>query len=230
MPSEPTYHNNLGLSYFEKEEFDAALCSYEEAIRLENAKIKAETDRSDENLSFYHKNLGLALYHQGEMDRAMSEYVVAIEKNPSNADNYFNKGNVHLNLEQFPEAHKCFEWAIEREDHNAKFYHAKGLAFQAEAEKEAREEDPDPALEAEHINDAIQFFQLSLQYCSTFISSMFHLGLMYRRTERFHEALQQFSRVQELLPNDKTIYIQRGLVYQDMGNHEYAIQDFRTAI
>ena len=36
--------------------------------------------------------------------------------------------------------------------------------------------------------------------------------------------------MQELLPNDKTIYIQRGLVYQDMGNHQYAIQDFKTAI
>ena len=53
---------------------------------------------------------------------------------------------------------------------------------------------------------------------------------MYRRTEKFHEALQQFTKVQELLPNDKTIYIQRGLVYQDMGNHQYAIQDFKTAI
>ena len=59
---------------------------------------------------------------------------------------------------------------------------------------------------------------------------MFHLGLMYRRTEKFHEALQQFTKVQELLPNDKTIYIQRGLVYSDMGNHQYAIQDFKTAI
>ena len=39
MPTEPTYHNNLGLSYFEKEEFEAALGSYEEAIRLEAEKI-----------------------------------------------------------------------------------------------------------------------------------------------------------------------------------------------
>ena len=53
---------------------------------------------------------------------------------------------------------------------------------------------------------------------------------MYRRTEKFHDALQQFTKVQELLPNDKTIYIQRGLVYQDMGNHQFAIRDFEKAI
>ena len=164
------------------------------------------------------------------MARALEEYQKAIEYNDSNADNYFNRGNVRLNEENFELAHQDFEAAIEREDRNAKFYHAKGLAFQAEAEKIARSPEPDFELEADKINSAIIFFQSSLQYCNTFISSMFHLGLMYRRTEKFHEALQQFTKVQELLPNDKTIYIQRGLVYQDMGNHEYAIEDFKEAI
>ena len=39
MPTEPTYHNNLGLSYFEKGLFNDALASYEEAIKMENLKI-----------------------------------------------------------------------------------------------------------------------------------------------------------------------------------------------
>ena len=153
------------------------------------------------------------------MERALYEYEAAIELNPSNADNYFNRGNVKLNQELFNEAHSDFENAIQREERNAKFYHAKGLAYQAEAELEARKPEPDLENEQDKIQRAIIFFKYSLEYCSTFISSMFHLGLMYRRTEQFHDALQQFSKVQELLPNDKTIYIQRGLVYQDMGNH-----------
>ena len=53
---------------------------------------------------------------------------------------------------------------------------------------------------------------------------------MFRRKNRFHEALKQFSKVESLLPGDKTVYIQRGLVYQDMGNHEFAIEDFQEAI
>ena len=207
-----------------------ALQAYEGAIHLEVEKIKNDGGRSWENLSFYHKNLGLALYHQGDMERALEEYEKAIKYNDMNADNYFNRGNVRLNEENFDLAHMDFEAAIEREDRNAKFYHAKGLAYQAEAEKIARQPEPDTELEADKINQAITFFQYSLQYCSTFISSMFHLGLMYRRTEKFHEALQEFTKVKELLPQDKTIYIQRGLVYQDMGNHQYAITDFDTAL
>ena len=129
------------------------------------------------------------------MDRALIEYQEAIVNNPNNADNYFNRGNVRLNEENFLAAHEDFEMAIQLEDRNAKFYHAKGLAYQAEAELEARKAEPDYENEADKINSAILFFQYSLQYCSTFISSMFHLGLMYRRTEKFHEALQQFTKV-----------------------------------
>ena len=81
MPSEPTYHNNLGLSYFESELFDYALQSYESAIHLEVEKIKNDNGRSWENLSFYHKNLGLALYHQGDMERSLEEYEKAIQYN-----------------------------------------------------------------------------------------------------------------------------------------------------
>ena len=53
---------------------------------------------------------------------------------------------------------------------------------------------------------------------------------MFRRTGKFQEALNQFTRVMEQLPEDKTVYIERGLVYQDMSNHKMAIEDFQQAI
>jgi len=39
-----------------------------------------------------------------------------------------------------------------------------------------------------------------------------------------------FSRVLVKVPDDKSVYISRGVVYQDMGNHQLAIQDFNEAI
>ena len=32
------------------------------------------------------------------------------------------------------------------------------------------------------------------------------------------------------MPKDKTVFIARGIVYQDMGNHRLAINDFNEAI
>ena len=49
-------------------------------------------------------------------------------------DIYFNRGNVFLTEGNFEKAHRDFDVAIDKERMNAKYYHAKGLAFQAEVE------------------------------------------------------------------------------------------------
>ena len=65
----------------------------------------------------------------------------------------------------------------------------------------------DPVTDEINVQNAIESFKTALENCETFISSMFHLGLMYRRTSMFHEALHYFSKVQEQLSKDKTVYI-----------------------
>ena len=81
--------NNLGLSYFENDQFAEAVAQYAQAITKEDAGRHQE-------LSFYYKNKGLEHYHIGEMDAALTDYDKAIELNENNADNYFNRGNVYL--------------------------------------------------------------------------------------------------------------------------------------
>ena len=73
-------------------------------------------------------------------------------------------------------------------------------------------------------------YQKALNLNEHFVSSRFHLGLMYHRLNKFQEALRCFSKVLERINNDKTVYIARGVVYQDMGNHQLAIKDFNEAI
>lgn len=58
-------HNNLGLSYFEKEEFEEALNEFGKAIQLEPH-------------SFHFNNRGLAYYHIGKLEEAKKDYDEAI--------------------------------------------------------------------------------------------------------------------------------------------------------
>ena len=53
---------------------------------------------------------------------------------------------------------------------------------------------------------------------------------MLHAADEFQEALQCFTRVVQNYDKDKEIFIQRGRVYQDMGNHQFAIEDFNRAI
>lgn len=141
---------------------------------------------------------------------------MAIDKNDQDPFFYFNRGNVYLNLGQYEEAHEDYDRAIGLSPNNPKFYHSKGLAYEGKAthimENEKRED-------ADLQEMAIEMYQKSLELSENFISSRFHLGLMFHRTNKFHQALKCFSAVLNKLPDDKTVYISRGLVYQDMGNH-----------
>ena len=73
---------------------------------------------------------------------------------------------------------------------------------------------------------ALHEYSLAQQCDESFLAATFHQGLMHRQVHEYHEALKQFTKVQMKLPKDKTVYYERGLVYQMMGNHILAIGDF----
>jgi tetratricopeptide (TPR) repeat protein len=73
-------------------------------------------------------------------------------------------------------------------------------------------------------------FQKALDIQENFVSSRFHLGLMYHKIKNYQKSLKCFSNVLEKIKTDKTVYLARGLVYQDMGNYQLAINDFSDAI
>jgi len=137
IPNKAQAQNNLGLSYFESMEFDEALICYNKAINIET-QTTTESNVSRDYLSLYLNNRGLTYYHLQEYDNAIKDYQDAIESvGGTNAENFFNLGNVYLTLNDFTKAHENFDEAIRIDPKSAKNYHAKGLAFQTEAEKKA---------------------------------------------------------------------------------------------
>ena len=120
----PSVHNNLGLSYFEKGDFEEALIHYGKAIQYEKSSV-------------HYNNRGLANYHVNCLKEAKADFDRAIELDSNDHTIYFNRGNVYLNWEpqqEFDLAHRDYERAIELAPNNAKLWHAKGLAFQGQAE------------------------------------------------------------------------------------------------
>ena len=43
---------------------------------------------------------------------------------------------------------------------------------------------------------------------------------MLQKICNYSEALKQLGTLVHVLPDDKTVWVQRGLVYADLGNHE----------
>jgi len=213
----PAAFNNLGLSFFEFGDYEAAIESYSQAIVIDNTAV---------NLN----NRGLAYYQDNQILDAKSDFTEAIELEPNDPNSYFNRGNVFLNWKpepQFSNAHKDYDRALDLAPKDVKLIHQKGLAYQIESEyiKSKTGE------YSERLNEsAIKMYSIALKYDSGFISSYHHLGVMYHRTCKFYDALMCFSNVLKKFNKDRTVYIARGKVFQDMENHQNAIEDFNYAI
>jgi len=121
---------------------------FEKAMTTEQVLVD-DKKGSLEDLAFYYNNMGLCHYHKSVkhpdfseqlMVEALLAYDNAIKLNPDNAIHFFNRGNVFLNIKNYESAHQNFDKALEHENTNPKFYHAKGLAFQTESESIADKE------------------------------------------------------------------------------------------
>lgn len=83
---------------------------------------------------------------------------------------------------RFDEAHRDYDRAISLAPNNAKLYHSKGLAYQGEAE---HIQQLSGEFNAELNQRAIEMYQQALKLQENFVSSRFHLGLMYHKTNQF---------------------------------------------
>jgi len=101
QPNKAQALNNLGLSYFELEDWEEALTQYTKAINIEMAST-TELGLSKEYLSLYLNNRGLAYYHLRNFEDAIKDYNDAINViGGTNAETFFNRGNVYLNKQNY---------------------------------------------------------------------------------------------------------------------------------
>ena len=130
----PETHNNIGIIYFDRGEFDQALGCYQTAIAIKpdyaeaynnlgmvlrklgkfheaadafNKAIKAKPD-----YTIAYVNLGDLLMAMERPKEAASQYELAIAASPNMAEAHFNLGIAGTKLSDFPAALACFERAL----------------------------------------------------------------------------------------------------------------------
>jgi len=100
-------HNNLGVIYSSKNQYDAAIIEYEKAIKLTN---QVKTDNID--ISIMHNNLGSAYTKKGLYNQAIEEYRRSIFFAPNNPKPYNNLGVIYMRKGLYKQAIGEFEQAL----------------------------------------------------------------------------------------------------------------------
>ena len=104
--SKPAAHNNCGLSNFEFEMYTDAIKDFTAAITKSGKKSSAVN-------AVHYNNRGLAYFHTSSDDwakrNALDDFNSALEINPRDPNILYNKGNVHLSMNEFDQARHEFE-------------------------------------------------------------------------------------------------------------------------
>ena len=84
QPDKASCHNNLGLSYFEAQEYENAWHAFSKAIKIEPSSI-------------HYNNRGLAHFHDNNLEWALEDFEQAIKLDKTGDPTiYFNRGNALL--------------------------------------------------------------------------------------------------------------------------------------
>ena len=129
----PALYNSLGMTDFERQDYDAAVSSFDKAIDLSRDFNKIQ-NKLDQPHPMYLNNRGLANHFLKHFDAAIADFNEAIRLEDGDPIIYFNRGNAYLNMgteESIELAYKDFETASTINPYTPKFWHAKGLAKQS---------------------------------------------------------------------------------------------------
>lgn len=145
LPRNPTPadHNNRGVEFYHREQYDKAIFEYSEALRL------------DPNYALAYRNRALVYLKIGTLMRgssrpylqqALADYGAALTLNPKDAEAYRERGLVHARLGDHDRAIADYSAAIEINPSLAEAYRARSKAYLQKGEVRKADADLDRAV------------------------------------------------------------------------------------
>lgn len=179
---------------------------YDRAIDNFNRALELDTANS-----ILYDNRGLAYGRKGLYKRALEDFNRAIELNPYNSEAYNNRGYFYRRIKQFDKAIVDFNKAIELNPTNSSAYFNRGFAYN------------DTGLRERAVVDFAKAVELN--------NELKKVDGKNKKVDRyFSMAIADLNRVLEIDPDDAKAYVDRGLVYMELGMYDEALKDFDRTI
>jgi predicted O-linked N-acetylglucosamine transferase (SPINDLY family) len=228
-------HVNLGVVLEAKGQLDAAIASYQEALRLKpqaeihhnigitltaqgkraealghfQAAVKLKPDYAEA-----HCSLGAALEAQSQAAEAEGCYREALRLDPGYGDAWFNLGNVLRAQSRWPEAVEAYQAAIRINPRNAAAHNNLGTVYSSLEQREK----------------AAECFRAVIAINPHHAGAYNNLGNELRKLDQPAQAIEQFNKALQLQADLADAHNNLGLAYFDLDRTNEAIVSYERAL
>jgi tetratricopeptide (TPR) repeat protein len=222
----------IGLIHYEKNEYEAAIKEYEQALQF----AAGHPNHGD-----IENDLGVAYFSLGKMEEAASHYMKAVEIHPDDADAHYNLGLTLQRLYRFDEALRHVRDAVRINPHHEP---ARNLAESLEREAATRR----PAVAVPKLANADEYFKQgnaladekkyaeaaayyeeALKRNPGFGDARINLGNALAAQGRLREAVEQFRESVRRQPNSSDAYLNLGHALTELGELAPAGEAYQKA-
>ncbi|AXE61829.1 tetratricopeptide repeat protein [Candidatus Thioglobus sp. NP1] len=236
FPYSIVLHNISGACNAGLMEFDAAITSYREALRIKPDyadayynmgiafKDKGDLESAIEsykealkikpNYAAAHYNIGNVLKNRGDLESAIDSYKEALKINPDYAEAYFNIGNILKNQDDLELAIESYKKALKIKPNYADAYYNLGIALKDVGDLEA----------------AIESYKSSLNIEPKSYDAYFNMGIALNDVGDLEEAIVSYKEALKIKPDYAEAYYQIGVSLKGKGDLEDAIASYKKAL
>lgn len=154
------------------------------------------------------------LAESGDYEAAIRGLSKVIQKNPDNADAYFNRGLSFFRAKNYQEAIKDLDKCIYLEPKATNAYGLRGAAN----------------INLSNFHDSIKDFDKVIELSPKEARAYLSRGYSYSKLGNHQQAIKDYDKAIELDPEAARAYAERGLSHLALNNNQEAIRDYSKAI
>lgn len=201
-PDKPRPYVNLGMQYFQLNQFDSAMYYNRKALDVDSQYFSAMYNIA--NCFIYFNQLDSALYYLNKSIKGDSNF----------ARSYMMRGYCYAGMNRWNEAIQEYNTALGKDSTDRKIYINRGKAY----------------IQTHEFERAVSDYSRGIQMDSTNSRDYFDRGFCYANLKLFDQCLKDFSQSISLNPNDPEVYFNRGVTYANLKIFDKALQDFEKTI
>lgn len=202
-PKEGQYYADIGYIYYQRDNlhFKDAIKWYKKALNYE------------ENANWY-GTIGSCYDFLEEYDAAIENYKKSIELGTDESDNYGDLAFLIYLEDDYLEALKYINIALEMAPDDDLFHYTKGIIYS----------------DLEEYSKAIAAFTDAINLMPTDVDYLEERAYAYEMNDNFESAKKDLEKMIELDPNNANAYYHKGNLEMNWRNYNAAVKDFTKAI